>query len=427
MKATSRLGAGYWRVWSAASMSSLANGTFKVTLPLLARRYTDAPLLIAGVGFAVMLPWLLFSLPAGALVDRADRRRIMLGANLARMTLLAAAALLAIARAGSIAQLYLLALGAGLAETLYESAAQAIVPRLVKKAQLDRANALQQIADQAASQFAGPALGGLLAGAGIAVAFGGPAAVWALAVALLAGLPGTFRARRDGSSSLRQDIAAGLRFLRRSTVLRCVSSCAAITNFAGAAASSVFVVYAVGPESALRLSSAGFGLLLSASAGGSLAGALLVRPATARLGPRWLLSINSLTQAVMIVVPVLTHDVMLIGSTYALGGLGLALWNVATVSLRQRLVPERLLGRVISTHRLISWGSLALGALAGGALAQSAGLIPVFCGSAVVTLLGALALVPVPRQVSSPAWSDSLPPPHPSPVPVSAPLGTRDA
>lgn len=393
-----RLGLRYWRLWSAASLSSLADGTLKIALPLLARAHTDAPVLIAGVGFAATLPWLLFSLPAGAIVDRADRRRVLIGANLARAVLLSVAAVAGVAGVGSIAVLYVVAFGAGVTETLYASAAQAIVPRLVERDRLDRANSLQQIADQAANQFAGPALGGLLAGLGVGVALGGPALVWVLAAGMLVTLPGVFRARVSAPGVQRKlaaDIAAGLRYLAASRVLRSVSLCVAITNFAGAAAAAVFVVYAVGSGSALGLEPTGFGLLMTASAVGSVAGSGLITIATARLGLRTLLMINSGTQAVQILVPVLTHGLWAIGAAYALGGLGVALWNIGTVTLRQRLVPEALLGRVISTHRLISWGSLALGSLAGGVVAQTIGLAPLFWTATALTLTGMLALIPL--------------------------------
>ncbi len=391
------LGASYWRLFGAASLSSLADGSLKVALPLLARSYTDAPLAIAGVGFAAMLPWLLFSLPSGAIVDRSDRRTVLLGANLARAAILTLAAALAVAGFGSIALIYGVAFGAGVAETCYATAASAIVPQLVDRTQLDRANALQQIADQATNQFAGPALGGLLAGVGVGLALGGPAVVWAAAAVMLVVLGGAFRARRAPApaASLRSDIALGLRFLARSVVLRSVSLCVAVTNFAGAAAAAVFVVYAVGPGSALGLSPGGFGLLMAVSAVGSVVGSLLIRVATTTLGHRILLATNALTQALLIAAPVLTDDVVVIGAAYALGGLGVALWNVGTVTLRQRIVPEHLLGRVISTHRLIAWGSLALGALAGGVVAQTAGLVSVFWGASGMTLLGALALLPL--------------------------------
>jgi MFS family permease len=345
-----------------------------------------------------MLPWLLLSLPAGAIVDRSDRKTLLLGANLVRATLLALAALLAVVEVGSIALIYVVAFGAGVAETVYSSAAQAIVPQLVDRNQLDRANALEQIADQAGNQFAGPALGGLLAGVGVGLALGGPAVVWAVAAAMLIPLTGTFRARGadpTGAGSLRSDIAVGLRFLARSVALRSVCACVAVTNFAGAAATGVFVVYAVGPGSALGLSPAGFGLLMAVSAVGSVLGSLLIRTATTVLGYRTLLAVNAVTQAVQIVVPVLTHDVVAIGAAFALGGLGVALWNVGTVTMRQRIVPEHLLGRVVSTHRLIAWGSLALGALAGGLVAQTAGLVTLFWAATVTTLVGALALLPL--------------------------------
>jgi MFS family permease len=215
---------------------------------------------------------------------------------------------------------------------------------------------------------------------------------------MLVTLPGSFRARSGAVGvrrGLAEDIAVGLRFLAASRVLRSVSLCVAITNFAGAAASAVFVVYAVGPGSALGLAPTGFGLIMTASAVGSVVGAAVITTATARLGLRTLLVVNSGTQAVQVLVPVLTHDLVAIGAAYALGGLGVALWNIGTVTLRQRLVPEALLGRVISTHRLVSWGSLALGALAGGVVAQTTGLVPLFLAATALTLTGAFALVPL--------------------------------
>jgi MFS family permease len=376
----------------------MADGTLKVALPLLARSYTSAPLAIAGVGFAAMLPWLLLSLPAGAIVDRSDRRTVLLTANLVRAVILTLSASLAVIGVGSVAVIYLVAFSSGVAETFYATAASAIVPQLVGRTQLDRANALQQIADQATNQFAGPALGGVLAGVGVGVALRGPAAVWAIAAGMLVTLTGTFRARGDEPAqvaSLRSDIVIGLRFLARSVALRSICVCVAVTNFAGAAAAGVFVVYAVGPGSALGLSPSGFGLLMAASAVGSVLGSLLIRVATRTLGLRTLLAINAITQAGQIVVPVVTHDVAAIRAAYALGGLGVALWNVGTVTMRQRIVPLHLLGRVVSTHRLIAWGCLALGALAGGLVAQTVALVTLFWGAAAITLTGALALLPL--------------------------------
>lgn len=395
---TQGLGPRYWRLFSAASLSSLADGTLKIVMPLLARSLTDDPLAVAGVGFAAMLPWLLLSLPAGAIVDRSDRRTVLFAANLVRAGILMVAATAAVVGVGSIALIYLVAFGAGVAETFYATASSAIVPHLVDRGRLDRANALQQIADQATNQFAGPALGGVLAGVGVGLALGAPAVVWMLASAMLLALTGSFRASRGAAAhrtSLRAEIVVGLRFLRGSIALRSVCACVAVTNFAGAAAASVFVVYAVGAGSALGLEPAKFGLLMGASAVGSILGSLLVRTAATLLSLRTLLAANTLTQTMQILVPVITHDVLMIGAAYVAGGLGVALWNVGTVTLRQRIAPLHLLGRVTSTHRLISWGSLALGALAGGLVARGVGLVALFWSAAALSLAGALFLLPL--------------------------------
>jgi MFS family permease len=391
------LGRAYWRLFSAASLSSLADGTLKVALPLLALSYSTEPLAVASVGFALMLPWLLVSLPAGAIVDRTDRRRMLLLANLLRAGVLTVAVPAVLAGIGSIWLLDVVAFMAGVAETFYASAAQALVPRLLRRAGLDRGNAYQQIADQAANQFAGPAVGGLLAGVGVAVALGAPALVWVAAVVTLLGLRGSFGPRASGQQddSLLSDIAAGVRFLARSLVLRSVGLCSAVTNLAGSAAAAVFVVYAVGPNSVLGLSGTGFGLLMTASALGSVAGALLVTRVRRVVGLRVLLGVNGVTQAAQIIIPVLTGNLVAVGAAYLLGGLGVALWNVATISLRQRVVPEHLLGRVISSHRLVGWGSAALGALAGGFGAQYAGLVPLFWTAGALSLLSLLALAPL--------------------------------
>jgi MFS family permease len=149
------MGGVYWRLWTAAGLSSLADGILKFALPLVAVGYTRSPTLIAGLAFAFTLPWLLFALPAGALVDRLDRRRAMLAANVVRGGLLAGATLLTVVGWGSIWGLYVVALGVGCAETVYDTAAQSIVPQVVGRDLLARANGRMYAAEQTANEFAG--------------------------------------------------------------------------------------------------------------------------------------------------------------------------------------------------------------------------------------------------------------------------------
>jgi MFS family permease len=380
------LGAAYWRLWTASGLSNLADGVVKVALPLVAIRYTDSPTVIAGLAFTLMLPWLLFALPAGALADRRDRRRLMVGANVVRAAALAVLALTVLADVGSVPVLYAVAFCIGTAETIYDTSAQSITPQIVAKDLLPRANGRLFAAELTANEFAGPPLGGLLVAAGVATAFLAPAALWVLAVLMLLLVPGTFRIPRTERTTIRADIAEGLRFLWRHRLLRTLAVMVGVNNFASSAVFAILVLYAVGPASAVGLTEPGYGLLLSTTAAGSLIGFLVAEPIERRLGDARALLVAILGGALLFGSPALTGNPYLIGAGFFVGGLTLAVWNVITVSLRQQVTPGRLLGRLNSGYRLLAWGTRPLGAAAGGLLAQVIGLRAVFAVMAVLAL-----------------------------------------
>ncbi|MBM7818820.1 MFS family permease [Cellulosimicrobium cellulans] len=390
------LGGPFRRLWTASTVSNLADGVLKVALPLVAVRYTDSPALVAGLTFALTLPWLLFALPAGALADRLDRRHAMIGANVARALLVVALAAVALVPdAGSIAVLYVVAFGVGVTETLYDTAAQSILPQVVPRTALPRANGRLYAAELTANQFVGPPLGGLLVAAGAAVAFGLPGALWALAVGLLVGLPGAYRPERTARTTLRADIAEGLRFLWHDRILRTLALMVGGINFASNAAFAIFVLYAVGPDSPLGLSEPAYGVLLTTTAVGAFAGSFVAERVVALVGRARSLALTVLSTVALVGVPAVTTDPWVIGAVYAVGGAGIAVWNVVTVSLRQRITPDALLGRLNSCYRLVAWGTMPLGAAVGGLLGELFGLRSVFVVMAAVsaaTLLGMLVV-----------------------------------
>src|SRR3954469_7972918 len=217
------LGAPFWRLWTSSGLSNLADGVLKVALPLVAIRYTDSPTLVAGLTFALTLPWLLFALPAGALADRIDRRASMLGAKVVRAPLVRVLALAAAVDAGSIWVLYGVAVLIGVAETIYDTSAQSILPLVVRRERLSRANGRLYAAELTANEFVGPPLGGVLVTAGVAIAFAVPAGLWVIAVGLLLLVRGSFRVERERRTTMRADIAEGLRFLWHNSVLRALA------------------------------------------------------------------------------------------------------------------------------------------------------------------------------------------------------------
>ena len=407
-----RLGLPYWQLWSASSLSNLADGLVKVALPLVAITLTDSPGLVSGVTLAVTLPWLLFALPAGALADRVDRRIAMVTANVVRaigVAVLAVAVALGLESSpAAIWALYAVALLLGTAETIYDTCAQSILPQVVARDQLPRANGRLLAAELTANEFVGPPLGGLLVAAGVAAAFATPSALWAAAVGTLLLLRGSFAVpRTEERTTVRADVVEGLRYLWRHRLLRTLAAMTGLFNFATNATFAVFVLYAVGPHSTMGLTEVTFGLLFATIAAGNLIGALLADPVIRRLGRSRSLFLGILGGVGTVGIAAVTTIPLVIATAFLIGGFTNALWNVVAVSLRQRITPDRILGRINSSYRLVAWGTRPLGAAAGGLLGELLGLRAVFAIAAALILVALLGMTQVTDTAISTAEHES--------------------
>jgi MFS family permease len=406
-----RLGRPFWQLWSASALSNLADGLVKIALPLIAVTLTDSPGLVAGVSVAVTLPWLLFALPAGALADRVDRRIAMVTADVVRSAAVAILAVVMVlgleSSSAAIWVLYALALLLGTAETVFDTSAQSILPQVVPRDRLPRANGRLIAAELTANEFVGPPLGGVLVAAGVAAAFATPAALWAAAVGALLLLRGRFSVPRAEPTTLRADVAEGLRYLWRHRLLRTLAAMTGLFNFATNATFAVFVLYAVGPDSAMGLTEATYGLLFATLALGSLIGALLADPIVRRLGRSRSLFLGILGGVGTVGIAAVTTVPLVIATVFIIGGLTNALWNVVAVSLRQRITPDRILGRINSSYRLVAWGTRPLGAAAGGLLAELFGLPAVFAVAAALILATLIGMTQVTDSAITAAEHDA--------------------
>jgi MFS family permease len=288
----------------------------------------------------------------------------------------------------SLPILYVAAFALGVGETLFDTAAQSIMPSIVGKDQLSKANGRLYAAEITANQFAGPPLGGLMVGISVALALGSSAIGYFAAAIGLALVQGSFRPERTGASTrMHQEILEGLRYLWRNRLLRTLAAMVGVANMAATATFAVLPLYAVsGP---MRLSEPAFGLLLITSAGGSVLGSLIVDRVERRIGRANLLALGVVGTGAALAIPAVTTSPLLVGAGFFVSGVGIMMWNVVTVSLRQRIVPDRLLGRLNSSYRLLAWGTQPLGALLGGLLGELFGLRAVFAvsGLAVALLL----------------------------------------
>jgi MFS family permease len=386
------LGRRFWILLTSSGLSNLADGLFKLALPLVAIAYTRSPLLVAGLEMVRTAPWLLGALQIGALTDRLDRRRTMLSANTARALLVALPAALIALDMGSLALLYVVAFGTGIAEVFYDTSAQSILPSVVSRSKLDRANGRLFAVELGAQEFAGPPLGGFLAAIGLALAFAASGALWIVALAALIAVRGRFRPDRDGPpSTIRSDIRAGLSFLMSRPILRTLALMVGMSNLASSAAFAVFVLFAVGPESSLGLTEPQYGLLFATAAAGGIVGGLIAEWIQNRLGRARALTLSVFGASASVITPALTTSVPVIAAVLFAGGATIMVWNVITVSYRQRVTPDHLLGRLNSAYRLLAWGTRPLGAGLGGLLGEWIGVRGVF---AVMGVVAAAVLIP---------------------------------
>jgi MFS family permease len=377
------------------AITNLADGIGRVALPLAAVAITDSPALVAVVPFMLTLPWLLVSLHAGVLVDRGDRRRIAVLANLGR--LLSVGVLLAAVLGGwaSLPVLYATGFALGVSEVIATAAVSALVPAAVPTKGLTRVNSWMAGAETLMNEFAGPAVGGLLVGIGVSFALGSAAAGFALGAVLLALLAGRFRARRaEQPQTVSGEIRAGLRFLWRDRLLRTLNLTVTVLGASWVAWLALLPVYAT---QVLGLGPQGYGLLLSTIGVGGLVGAVTTVWVNRLAGVRWALFADLVATFLMVLVPFVLPNVWAVGAAAFLGGMGGTLWTVNARTISQRRVPDELLGRYSAAARMLSYGAMPIATLLAGLLAQFVGVRNAFLAFA---LLAAAAFVPFLRSVT---------------------------
>ena len=374
------------RLIASSALSNLADGMLQITLPLVTLGLTRDPGSVAAVTFVQRLPWLLFALHAGALADRLDRRRTMALVNLGRTALLAAFAVVVAGGAEQLWTLYLVAFVLGIGETLFDTAAQSILPAIVAdKEQLSKANGQLTAVERITNQFIGPTLGALVAAVALAASLGASSAAYALAGVALLTLTGHFRAVRSGPTPrITVDIAEGVRYLAHHPLLRALAICVGVSNLASTMMFAIFPLYAIEPG-AVGVSKVGYALLLTTLSAGTLVGSLFAHRTERALGIRRALLLAAASFPMFSLMPAITDSWPWLAVGFFAGALLSGGWNVITVSLRQRIVPDELLGRVNAGYRLLAWGTMPIGALLAGFTASQYGLRATFAISAAIS------------------------------------------
>ena len=386
MVARRSLGANYRKLFAATTISNLGDGVSLIAYPWLATAVTRNPLLIALVAVVQRLPWLLFTLPAGVITDRNDRRKLMIGANTIRFVITALVALAVLARGGTLPApdevdsvvgtewfLYLVLLIAtlmlGTCEVLHDNSAQTFLPAVVDDPDLEQANGQMYSAEIVANQFAGPPLASLMLATGFVL----PILFDAGSFAVAAGLVFTIVATRPAEPApvptarraFKQELAEGFRWLWHHPLLRTFAITLGFLNMLNQVYFATLVLYG---QEVLHTSAFQFGLMTTLSAVGGVLGGWLGSRIARRIGAGASVQLTMWSGGVCVLLAGLVSRwplvALLLGLTMFTG----ILWNVITVSLRQAVIPDRLLGRVNSVYRFFGWGMMPIGSLIGGAL-----------------------------------------------------------
>jgi predicted MFS family arabinose efflux permease len=382
------LGRDFRFIWSSSTLSNLSDGVLLAVGPLLVASVTRQPLAVAMAIFALRLPWVLFGVMAGAVIDRIDRRALMVVVNLARAGIAVTLAVVISFDLLSLTVIYLAMFLIGTAETFADNASSVLVAVSVPRDGLGTANSRLFGASTVTNQLAGPPLGALLFGVGIAAPFVLNAVLLLAAAVTIARIATPVRDAPVEHRRLRHEIAEGVRWLWADPPVRTLAIMIAAFNVTFGAAFAVWVLYAY---ERLGLGELGFGLLMTAGAVGGLAGSAAFRSLELRYGYTALLRAGLIVESLTHLALALTRSALVAGVVLAVFGLHSVVWGTTATTVRQRAVPAALLGRITSVYLLGSVGAVALGTLLGGVLAQRWGILAPFwfagAGAAVTTLL----------------------------------------
>ncbi|MFF7048067.1 MFS transporter [Streptomyces griseorubiginosus] len=369
----SPLPAGFGRLWIAQTVSSLGDGVTHAALPLIALTLTRDPMALAVVTAAGTLPWLLFGVLGGALVDRWDRRRTMSGADAARALLLAVPAAAAVLDVLSIPLLATVAFLLGLGGLFFDTAATAYLPGLLRRdpALLERGNSRLRGAQTAMSGFAGPPAGSALLALGRAVPLLADAMSFLVSALLVRTLPGVPRPVPEARESLFRQARAGASYVFRDRLLLGLALRPAVGNIAFLAVETVLALFA---HDRLGIDTFGYGLLLTAEATGGLLGAGIASFLGRRLGTGTALTCTAAVEGLAILGLAAAPNPYAAGLAIAVCGAAMGATMVLAPSLRQAIVPAHLMGRVASTSRMLAMCAAPFGAFLGGWLATTYGI-----------------------------------------------------
>ena len=384
------MGPAFNRLWASSLVSNLADGVLMAAAPLLAITLTDSTVLISAIGAMVMLPWLLFAMPIGVMVDRVDRRFILAGSNAIRSAVIGAVALGIATDHITIYWLIFSGFIIGVCEVATDTTAQSLIPQILDEEHYEKGNSRLQISETVIQGFIGSPLSGFLYAIAIWLPFFINSIGYAVATLFALLIPIQYlqdvRTDRPNESkpSYIEDIKFGIRYLYNQKVLRRLVLTTATIGVCYSAGTATMVLFII---KELELSPQYFGVVLSIQGVGALLGAIVAPKVSKRFGRSIIMTLGITSSSVVLLLQGFATNIYFFVALATFGGFAISQWNILLMATYQRIIPNELYGRIHGTRRTLVWGMLPIGSLIGGVLAHFSLRLPMLIGGFLASAL----------------------------------------
>lgn len=384
------MGPAFNRLWASSIVSNLSDGILIAAAPLLAISLTDSTVLISAIGAMVMLPWLLFAIPIGAMVDRVDRRFILASANATRSAVVGVLALLIATDHVTIYWLLVASFVIGVCEVAADTTAQSLIPQILEEKNFEKGNSRLQISETVIQGFVGAPLSGFIYAIAIALPFFINSLGLAVASLLALSIPVKYLqdVRKDDESKEKKkfvaDMKFGIRYLYNEKVLRRLVVTTALIGVCYSMGTATMVLFII---KELELPKQLFGVILTIQGIGAITGAFMAPRLSKKFGRSKVMTFGITSSSVVLLLQGFSPNIYIFVALATFGGFAVSQWNILLMATYQTVIPNELYGRIHGTRRTLVWGMMPIGSLLGGVLAHYSLRLPMYVGGAIATTL----------------------------------------
>jgi MFS family permease len=389
------MGPAFNRMWASSIVSNLSDGILIAAAPLLAISLTDSTVLISAIGAMVMLPWLLFAIPIGVLVDRIDRRFILAGANATRSAVVGVLALLIATDHVTIYWLLVASFVIGVCEVAADTTAQSLIPQILEEKNFEKGNSRLQISETVIQGFIGAPISGFIYAIAIALPFFINSLGLAVASLLALSIPIKYLQdiRQDDVEKEKKkfvaDMKFGIKYLFNEKVLRRLVVTTASIGVCYSMGTATMVLFII---KELELPKQLFGVILTIQSLGAISGAFMAPRLSKKFGRSRVMTFGITTSSLVLLLNGFAPNIYIYVGLATFGAFAVSQWNILLMATYQTVIPNELYGRIHGTRRTLVWGMMPIGSLLGGVLAHYSLRLPMYVGGAIATTLAFLSI-----------------------------------